>query len=224
MRKKNVLVMGLSMALVAVISIGGTLAYLSDTDGSVTNTFTFANNIQVTLDEEKPSAVANETITSNTQGGYDYTNVVPGQELNKAPEFTVKNTVPVYVFAKVTESNNVKVKAYNTTGENGWTRLLTWDEDDIEENQVVYYKAVTAGDGQTATDLKTLFDKVVVDNASLSENGDPVTLQNIKIEVAAIQQAGFEATQDGLSAVQNAYKAATFQSEADSANSGSDSE
>ena len=48
MKKKNVLMMALSLCLVAVIAVGGTLAYLSDTDGAVTNTFQFAAGIDVT--------------------------------------------------------------------------------------------------------------------------------------------------------------------------------
>ena len=102
MKKKNVLMMAVSAVLVAAVSIGGTLAYLTATDDAVVNTFQFANNISVTLSEEEPTAVANETITANQKNGFDYKNVVPGQKLNKAPKITVTTTVPTYVFARVT--------------------------------------------------------------------------------------------------------------------------
>ena len=42
MKKKNVLLVSLAFALVAVIAIGATFALLSDSTGPVTNTFTVA--------------------------------------------------------------------------------------------------------------------------------------------------------------------------------------
>ena len=181
MRKKNVLVMGLSMALVAVISIGSTLAYLTASDDKVVNTFKFANNMTVTLSESQPTPVKNESVSSNDQGGYDYTNVVPGQTLNKAPTIKVTSSVDAYVFARVTPGANMTI---GTLGE-GWTKL-----EDVEttSGKLVYYKTVS---GQTAEqDLGALFSTVTVGNVDLS--GDTTgTLGDITIEVAAIQSAGF---------------------------------
>ena len=52
MKKKNVLLVSLAFALVAVIAIGATFALLSDSTGPVTNTFTVAENgIQIELRE-----------------------------------------------------------------------------------------------------------------------------------------------------------------------------
>lgn len=176
MKKKNVLMMALSLCLVAVIAVGGTLAYLSDTDGAVTNTFQFAAGIDVTLSEDEPEPVKNETITPNSDKGYDYTNVVPGQELNKAPKLTVTTSVDAYVFARVTVGANMTLGTITT----GWTQVPG------ETN--VWYKAVDGAEG--VQDLGTLFTKVTVADMDLSEvTGEE--LGDIKIEVAAVQQSGF---------------------------------
>lgn len=193
MKMKNMLIGGMSLALVACISIGGTLAFLTATDEAVTNTFDFANGMTVTLDEDEPDPVKNEKIAKNEQGGYDYTNVVPGQTLNKAPEFTVTTTVDAYVFARVTEGANMTIGAITA----GWTELEGVDN--------VWYKAVTAladdeGNG-ILQDLDTLFTQVTVGNVDLAGTED---LGDIKIEVAAIQQSGFTSAEE-------AYEEAEFQ-------------
>ena len=173
MKKKNVLLMALSMVLVAVISIGGTLAFMTASDEKVTNTFKFANDIAVTLHEDEPDATGDETITPNGKG-FAYENVVPGQELNKAPEFTVTTEVDAYVFARVTPGENMTIGAITT----GWTALEGVDN--------VWYKEVAGQEG--VQDLGTLFTKVTVGNVELSGTED---LGAITIEVAAIQKSGF---------------------------------
>lgn len=180
MKKKNVLLMALSMVLVAVISIGSTLAYLTANDDKVVNSFEFANGITVTLDEDQPAATGDETISANANGGYSYTNVVPGQTLNKAPKLTVTTSVDAYVFARVTPGENMTIGTIT----DGWTKL---EGVETSTGKLVYYKAV---EGQAALrDLGTLFNQVTVGNVDLSGSE---TLGSITIEVAAIQQSGFE--------------------------------
>lgn len=180
MKKKNVLLMALSMVLVAVISIGSTLAYLTANDDKVVNSFEFANGITVTLDEDQPAATGDETISANANGGYSYTNVVPGQTLNKAPKLTVTTSVDAYVFARVTPGENMTIGTIT----DGWTKLEGVETD---SGKLVYYKAV---EGQAdLRDLGTLFNQVTVGNVDLSGSE---TLGSITIEVAAIQQSGFE--------------------------------
>lgn len=180
MKKRNVMTMALSLAMVGVIAVGGTLAYLTAHDGAVTNTFTFVTGdgdkdvINVDLKEERPDAVANEKITEGTADtGWKYTDVVPGQELNKAPKVTVETKVDAYVFIRLTQGN-VTINDLDTTN---------WKALDGVAN--VYYQEVDAN-GNVAENA--LFTKVTV------PNGDPETLKldEIKIEVAAIQMASFD--------------------------------
>ena len=182
MKKRNILTIALALVLVAAIAVGGTLAYLTAQDAPVTNTFTFAQGMTVTLSEPQPEVVADESITGNATKGYDYTNVVPGQELNKAPEVSTTTSVDAYVFVKVDGANaKLKVKAIT----DGWTAVGTPDN----YGNGVYYQTVTgASDSQ---DLGTIFERVVV--GSNLEATD--TLPNITIKVFEIQQNGITLAQ-----------------------------
>lgn len=197
MKKKNVLMMALSLCLVAVIAVGGTLAYLTDSDTKLTNTFAFADNLTVTLDEEwtEDDRIENETATLNdddSDDGYDYTNVVAGQNIHKEPTLSVTTEVDAYVFVRITESSNVDVQDYKI-GAGEWTELET--EDDYK----VLYKTVENVTEETTADLGSIFTTVKVDNDATG------TLAPITIEVGAIQMAGF----DGNAAA--AYAQANFQ-------------
>ena len=101
MKKRNILTIALALVLVAAIAVGGTLAYLTAQDDQVTNTFTFADGMEVKLWEPQPTVVADETITGNQETGWNYANVVVGQSLNKAPTLATTTSVDAYVFVKV---------------------------------------------------------------------------------------------------------------------------
>ena len=81
MKMKNMLIGGMSLALVACITIGGTLAYLSDKDGTLTNTFRFAKNIVVDVYETQTGK--GEEGKGDKEGGFDYTNRVSGKVVEK---------------------------------------------------------------------------------------------------------------------------------------------
>lgn len=183
MKKRNVMTMALSLAMVGVIAVGGTLAYLTAQDGAVTNTFTFVTGdsgkdvINVDLTEEKPEPVANEKIlTGHRESGWNYTDVTPGQDLNKAPVVTVDTKVDAYVFIRLTQGN-VTIKNLDTTN---WIKL-----EGVEGVSNVYYQEVAANGNVKGT---SLFTKVTAPNVADTEG---VRLDNVVIEVAAIQAASF---------------------------------
>ena len=204
MKKKHDLLMALSMVLVAVSSIGGTLADLTASDGAVTNTFTFANNIKVELTEPQPTTgLGNASVSGNSETGWNYTNVVPGQTLDKQPTFSVKTSVDAYVFARVTESSNMSVVSYNTAA-GGWTYLKE------DAGKKVYYKAVSASVNEGVAveqPLGALFTQVKISEDIDLAGETTRTLEPITIEVAAIQQSGFTTPE-------LAYAEATFQAQA----------
>lgn len=155
--------------VVAVASVGGTIAWLTDKTDAVTNTFTVGD--------------INITLTETT--GTEY-KIIPGTDLSKDPKVTVKaDSEACYVFVKVKEENWPTVKetvddkeqlkvrySINTTN---WTKL---EVTGLEAGESVYYKvfdnAIT-----TDTDLSVLAnDKVYV-----SEN-------LTKDEAAAIKTVG----------------------------------
>ena len=183
MKKRNVMTMALSLAMVGVIAVGGTLAYLTAQDAAITNTFTFVTGdsgkdvINVDLTEEQPKAVANEKIlTGGKESGWNYTDVTPGQDLNKAPVVTVDTKVNAYVFIRLTQGN-VTIKDLDTTN---WIKL-----EGVEGVSNVYYQEVAANGNVKGT---SLFTKVTAPNVADTEG---VRLDNVVIEVAAIQAASF---------------------------------
>ena len=205
MKKRNVMTMALSLAMVGVIAVGGTLAYLTATDGSVTNTFTFVTGdptdpgvINVKLEEDLPFTEGTQgvaSVASNTQGGYDYTNVVPHQTLPKAPKVSVKTKVKSYVYVRVTEGtgeNAVKV-ATELPNEN-WTLIDTVEEGTTISKVYAYHEAVIPNGNYR--ELGSIFDAVKIPNIDTVKNGEAVQLQDVKIEVAAIQTATFTSAEN----------------------------
>lgn len=197
MKKKNLLMMALSVCMVGVVAVGGTLAYLTATDDQVKNTFTFADSITVELAENEPTTgLGDATATwSAEQNGYQYTNVVVGQTLPKEP--TVKLTdysVDTYVFAKINNNTNgvVSIVDLKTTNNGGaWTDC----------GNGIYGRLVVVDDEHEAnTDTATpLFTEVKIDNEPAEDASDI----NITISVSAIQAEGFDNMTDALDAVED---------------------
>ena len=177
MKKKNLITAVASVAMVGVIAVGSTLAYLSANDKKLTNTFTFANGITVDVFEE-------DTIgKGNVSGGIDYTNLVAGQTLDKDVDVTVTTTVNTYVYIKVaagqngtTEMNLDKTQITN----NGWTALNA--EGGAYQ---VYYKEVK---GTTESDD---FNFGVFETVTVPDGDGTASLKDIIIDVYAVQAYGF---------------------------------
>ena len=204
MKKKNVLMMALSLCLVAVVAIGGTLAYLTAAPAQVTNTFTFVEAggdddapgvINVKIEESDPNGDELMGVASATQnatdGGYDYVDVVPNQELPKDPTVSVKTKVDSWVFVKVEEGDYVKVV------ENG-IDTETWVV--LDEPQGIYgYATMVPANYETGwTELPAVFTRVKV------ENVEGVVLNDVTVSVAAIQD---DASFDNVEAAYAAFQA-----------------
>lgn len=196
MKMKNMLIGGMSLALVACISVGATLAALTATGGAVKNTFHFATGeggadaIQVRLTELDPNDKAkyeNETFEENAdKDGWIYKNLVPGQDVNKEPQVSVNTKVDAYVYVRVTTGANMTIKNDDGFALDEWT-LIT--DASLQNNVKVYAKPVAANTDWSAPE--SLFTTATVGGTTGKE-----TLGEIKIEVAAVQQAGFTDAQD----------------------------
>lgn len=186
MKKKNVLMMALSLCLVAVVAIGGTLAYLTATPDEVTNTFAFVTGfadgdgvINVKVEESLPKEGLGDAEVEFTRDGDNnitgiaYTDVVPNQILPKEPVISTKAKVESWVFVRITEGNVTILDMSDK-----WTLV-----DEADNAKVyAYNEAVAAtGDSTEYVVLDTLFTKVQV------PNDNDANLQPIKIEVAAVQ-------------------------------------
>lgn len=106
--KKKLLSLCLVLALGTTAVIGGTLAYFTDTDGAVKNTFTIGN-IDIDLWEytgETTDGEQGEKVPVKDQDGYNYENLMPTQELTKEPYVeNLSTTNAAYVRVAVVMNN-----------------------------------------------------------------------------------------------------------------------
>lgn len=113
MKKRKIMMSVMSAALVGVVAIGGTLAYLSDTSNVVTNTFNVGSgyveegdHIGLWLDETEKTGDTNPVeidLKNRTELGVEYTEMLPGSVVAKDPTFHLTTgSTDSYVFAYVT--------------------------------------------------------------------------------------------------------------------------
>lgn len=83
MKKKNIMTAALSLSLVGVIAVGGTLAYFTDTTDTSDNVFV-TGNVNITMvDETFDDGNGKVGTPMANDAGIQYTNVLPGDTLNK---------------------------------------------------------------------------------------------------------------------------------------------
>lgn len=98
--KKKLTVLSILCALMALLMIGGTIAYLTSQD-SVSNTFT-VGKVQITLDETDTDEYGNPIPDAERVKGNEY-KLIPGRTYVKDPTVTVlKGSEPCYVRVKLT--------------------------------------------------------------------------------------------------------------------------
>ena len=199
MKKK--LMMALSLVLVAVMSIGGTLAYLTAQD-EVTNTFT-VGNVALKLDEAKVDPDTGKEITGDDAErvkANEY-KIYPAAVLDKDPTVTVlADSEPCYVRMLVTVNNLSALDAIFAptgaslrtifTGTNAnWEYAGETEKDDTITYEFRYKNIVPAA--ETDTELPALFTQVVIPDEITGAQLQ--TLENFEINVVAhaIQAAGF---------------------------------
>lgn len=144
--KKKTLALLLALVLVFGAAVGGTIAYLTDTTGPITNTFT-VGKVDITLTE-----------TFNTDTNNDGTNdawkaqLIPGTTYTKDPIVTVTNdSEDCWLFVKFEEKNSPATYlnyTSNLTTANGWTQ---GDGTNIPTN--VWYRAVNKTDATKSFQL-----------------------------------------------------------------------
>lgn len=197
--KKKIVAMVTSLVLVAALAVGGTLAWLTDTTETVTNTFT-VGNVDITLVE-----------TWNTDTDNDGKNdawsakLIPGEDYLKDPKVTVvANSEPCYLFVQYTETNSPEIYldySYRWATD-GWTALP-------DVNNVYYRQVPTSTDNQDwyllngGTDVNangqvTVKDTVGGSVAMPAVNETP----QITFQAFAIQSQGFTSANDAWNNLQ----------------------
>ena len=211
---RRALLLVASAVLLVCVSVGATLAYLTD-DDSVKNTFT-VGKVEINLDEtsvdENGKSDGNRTETGN---GY---NLLPGQEYDKDPTVTVKaNSEDCYVRIKVTVSNITELKlafpgcVHTINGVEyfdlrgmvegydasiwAFVEPVTADDPATYEFRYVGPKATNGVVPKSASNtvLEDLFTKVVVPGETTSKQMANLEGKEVTIDIVAeaIQATGF---------------------------------
>ena len=152
---KKAVITAVALTLVLCLAIGGTLAYLVATSGTVTNTFT-VGDINITLSE------------TTGESGYK---VVPGGTQAKDPKVTVKaNSEDCYVYVCI--ENNLKI---------GNDVVVTYDIDLTKWEKVAGDDAKALYRYKTVVQLSDADqDLPVFNNVSYSEDILKTNIQTLK--------------------------------------------
>ena len=193
MKMKNMLIGGMSLALVACISIGGTLAYLQATDGAVRNSFTFGGNITVDLYEQiLDESVKHKIGVGNAEGTGTFGNIVAGVDYKKDVDVTVTAGTDAYVFLRISNDANLEnedvVMTLNNLNGVTWTAL---DDKAVDgKGYGIYYMEADANTYKNGSTV-AVFDSVKLDDSNgqvdIGENGK---VADIVLQVGAIQTIG----------------------------------
>ena len=216
MKKKTILMAAIAVMLVAVLVVGGTLAYFTDTK-SATNTFT-VGDVKIKLDESNVNDPDGDRVTSN-----EYTGVFPGIQYKKDPVVTNTGKNGAYVRAVVTIENGMNwMGLYN---ENVWTapqaeafmKLICnkmgdgWSLEDYDyvtnaERGSTDFVAVLKYDGVLATGKATtaMFENIMLPADATTNDITTRVAQNgvfhIDVVAQAIQADGFTSWNDAFKA------------------------
>ena len=214
MKKKSLITMLVALSLVAVVGIGATLAYLSDSTQTLDNTFTVGADIDISLVEHEGNVSGNEITT-----GKAFTDLQPGDVLYKDPTVTVSaNSTACRVFMKVTgidaleaidTNGTVAGTDYSVTGFTAnWVKVANPDKSipaDLNKKDGIYqYVGIKADANDIVikaalnTVLEPLFTNVTYSTDALSTEG---STKEIKISACAIQADNLDVAQSLTEAI-----------------------
>lgn len=170
------------MALVAVVSIGGTMAWLQDNTEEVVNTFT-SSDVNISIDE---TGAVKDPDTNKWNKEFK---MIPGATIDKDPKVTVKKgSEEIYLFVQLTKSGNYDdfMEEYQTA--EGWIPL--------EGVTGVYYRevaALTAEDSQDVTFNVLKENKVKVKTSVTKDQMNALTADTyptLTVQAYAVQKLG----------------------------------
>ena len=222
MKKKNILMIALSLCLIAIIAVGGTLAYFTDTTTQMTNVVT-TGNVKIQLNDETvtndPDLVGG-TVTyeggnsKNPQTGIEYSNIMPGDVVSKKVSVQkVDNTQDCYVAIRVDVADPQNPAVGTTTLDTAHKKTIMDQIKDAATKRDWKYQALGA-DGTSAVfyldetfytaladvndtsvearEKKYLFTDITIPGA---EWGNEVVKASfvINVKAAAVQEANLDA-------------------------------
>ena len=206
---KKTLTVIIALVLVVVMSVAGTVAYLTSSD-TVTNTFT-VGNVQIKLDEAKANPDGSLVANADRVKANSY-KLLPGHTYNKDPMVTVlKGSESSYIKMTVTFTKAAELDAIFTPNGADMTSIFNgydsanWiykgNTEDTENNTRTYefwYKeAVAAPDADVALDA--LFDSITVPGSIKNDQLKTIEGMTITVNAYAIQADGFNDAADAWS-------------------------
>lgn len=194
MNKKKVITMLASIALVAVVGVGATLAYFTDSE-NVSNVVTMGH-VDITLYETDAVAGGNADEVLITEEGLTFENVMPGDVLAKDPSVKLNDgSSDAYIRVKL-----AVVPAEDATlTEEDLQELAEAIQTDAEESGdwyynaqegYFYYKDILTAESAPAV----LFDTVTIPTAWGNNTADQTFTIEVKAE--AIQADNFKPVYD----------------------------
>ena len=163
--------------VVAVASVGGTIAWLTATTAPVVNTFTYGN-INITLAETT---------------GTNY-KIIPGVDIEKDPKVTVKGgSEACWLFVKVEETGTFVANKVTYIIADGWTAL--------EGQSGVYYREVGAVTADTPFDVLEGNKVTVSQNLTKDDIKNITTNPTLTFTAYAVQKDNINSAADAWSKV-----------------------
>lgn len=164
----------LALVLAVGCAVGGTIAWLTSTSDTVTNTFTYGD-INISLSETKPD---------NKQA-----KIIPGVDIEKDPKVTVRGgSEACYLFVKVVEEN------WPTFTESDGTRKVKYGIADdwtaLTGETGVYYREVGAVTTDTSFDVLAGNVVTVSENLTKTEVSGITTQPKLTFTAYAVQKDG----------------------------------
>lgn len=192
MNKKKAIPMLAAVALVAVVGVGSTLAYFTDSE-DVSNVVTMGH-VDITLYETDDNDASDEV--EITEDGLKFENIMPGDILDKDPSVKVNaGSADAYIRVKM----DIVPAEGSTITADDFCLLRESIKADVAESGEWYYNP----DGEyfyykekmtTDSDAAVLFDTVTIPTAWGNNTADQSF--TIEIQAEAIQADNFEPVRD----------------------------
>ena len=213
MKKKNLLVSLLCLALVAVIGVGATLAYFTDKTDTKTNVFTTGKvNIELTDETDENGKGEYEYDPDGNQTGIIYNDVMPGDKLAKRVALTVEedssnahvgivvmidetaNPSSEELYALVDKAVNEKEKTVGDIWLDPQDVVMYQDGNLVQGKLYAYNPAITGWEkGVPAGTTLNLFDEIKIPTSW--DNAYAHSVFDIKVQGYAIQADNLASTQ-----------------------------
>lgn len=197
MKMKKIVATGSALALTAAVAVGGTLAWLQNSTGPVTNTFTYSNDTNITLDLFEHNAEGEE-VKEQTYP------IVPGATVDKDPTLRLSTTTDSYLYFEIKDGLNAALEGvadYTITSD--WTKLMDGDAQVVGPNGGLVY--VYNNGTATTTVEKNIFPEVTFDSSVMTNEN------TAKLDGTTITLYGYAVQEEAGETALSAWTTANFQ-------------